>query len=222
LWFLYRLAEVYIMVPLLRPITKRWKLTLYFLILSFIVGIVVPTFKQFPISSTDTLVDSGINLDITIGYAGYMVAGYALSRYNLPSKWKKGIYLAGMIGFFVTIGATSLISLQQNDFFDLFYEYLTPNVLASSLAAFLFVKEKLENKQFTVRQEHWMRLFSRYSFGVYLSHVLIRNIIWEGGINTTLFTPILSVPFLTIVIIISSATLTGVFMQIPWLKKTVT
>src|SRR5699024_10899699 len=162
LWFLYRLAEVYVMVPILRAVTKEKKLILYFLCFSFVVGILVPTYKQFPIRSTDTIADNGINLDITIGYAGYMVAGYALHRYNLAKKWKQLIYLLGIVGFIITIGGTSLVSIKQGKQYPLFYEYLTPNIMASALAAFLLIKEKFKEKEFSAEQKKKLSLLSKY------------------------------------------------------------
>src|SRR5699024_7709447 len=169
--------------------------------------------KQFPIRSTDTIADNGINLDITIGYAGYMVAGYALHRYNLAKKWKQLIYLLGIVGFIITIGGTSLVSINQGKQYPLFYEYLTPNIMASSLAAFLLIKERFKDKEFSTQQKKRLSLLSKYSFGVYLVHVLIRNVIWKMGINTTIFTSILSVPFLAVIIIAISVLIAGALMK---------
>ena len=221
LWFLYRLLEAYIMVPLMRPIAKDKRLLVYFLSISFIVGFLIPSIQRFPIRSTFILPNDGLNLDITIGYVGYMMAGYALHKYNLPDIWKKRLYLVGILGACVTVLGTSIVSFFQGELYPLFYEYLTPNILVSSLAFFVFVKEKVKNKKFTPKQQQIIHTSSTYSFGVYLVHVLIRNILWKVGLNTTLFTPILSVPLLALLIGMLSFGVTHLLMKQPMLKKTV-
>lgn len=200
LWFLYRLTEIYVMVPLLRPLTKEKRLAIYFVLVSFVVGILIPTTNQFPVRSTDTVADNGLNVDITLGYAGYFMAGYLLSRYTLPKNWRRILYVLGILGFSVTVIGTMVKSIQEGAPYALFYEYLTPNVFFASLATFVFMKQIMQGIELPEKVEKAILHISKYSFGIYLVHVLVRNFIWELGINTTLFTPILSVPLLALLV----------------------
>ncbi|SJN26892.1 membrane protein, putative [Marinilactibacillus psychrotolerans 42ea] len=200
LWFLYRLTEIYVMVPLLRPLTKEKQLAIYFVLVSFVVGFLIPTINQFPVRSTDTVADNGLNVDITLGYAGYFMAGYLLSRYTLPKNWRRTLYGLGIIGFAVTVVGTALRSAQDGTIYSLFYEYLTPNVFFASLATFVFVKHSMEQVTLSEKMQKIIIHISKYSFGVYLVHVLIRDLIWDLGLNTTLFTPIISIPLLALLV----------------------
>lgn len=221
LWFLYRLAEVYAIVPILRPITKDKRLIYYFLAVSIIVGILTPTYRQFPIRSTDTLIDNGINFDITLGYAGYMVLGYFLHAYGLPKKIRRFIYVLGGLGAAVTIIGTSVLSLQNGQLDNILYEYLTPNVMAASAAVFLFLKQRFADRELKTGTKRMLLKLSQHSFGVYLIHVLIRDLIWRAGWNTTLFTPILSFPLSAVVIALISYALIAVLSRNKWFRNVV-
>ncbi|WP_208558936.1 acyltransferase [Marinilactibacillus kalidii] len=219
LWFLYRLTEVYIMTPFLRPITRDKQLALYFLLVSFVVGILIPTINQFPVRSTATVVDNGLNVDITLGYAGYFMAGYVLNRIQLTKNWRYGIYLLGLVGFAVTIIGTAVRSVQDGVMYSLFYEYLTPNVFFASIATFVFFKYTIEPIELSDRVKKLILHFSKYSFGIYLIHVLVRDLIWDQGINTTFASPILSIPIMVLVVGFVSYVLIWVLMRL-W-KRTI-
>lgn len=214
LWFLYRLTEVYIMTPFLRPLTRDKQLALYFLLVSFVVGILIPTINQFPVRSTATVVDNGLNVDITLGYAGYFMAGYVLNQVQLKQNWRYGIYLLGLGGFAVTIIGTAIRSMQDGVMYSLFYEYLTPNVFFAAVATFVWFKYAMEQIELSDRVKKTIVHFSKYSFGIYLIHVLVRDLIWDRGINTTFATPVLSIPIMVIFVGAVSYVLIWVLMRI--------
>ncbi|WP_373472231.1 acyltransferase [Carnobacterium alterfunditum] len=219
LWFLFRMIEIYVMIPFLRKIAEDKKMILYLIAFCFYVGFVLPSYHEFPVSSTVTFAERGINLDITFGYVGYFFAGYFLAHYDL-SKWvKKAIYLLGVAGLISTIAITSVESLKQGKHYDLPYEYLTPNVFLMSIAAFLLAKEKLNPKHVSAKFKRILLELSAYSFGIYLVHVLIIFLLWKAGVTTLFSTPFLSVPLLTLLVFCISYICIKGIAQLPFIKR---
>ena len=219
LWFLFRMIEIYVMIPFLRKIAEDKKLILYLVAFCFYIGFILPSYNEFPVSSTVTFAERGVNLDITFGYVGCFFIGYYLAHYDLKKWVKTGIYLLGAAGLISTIMITSVESLKQGEHYDVPYEYLTPNVFFTSLAAFLFAKERLQSKNFSAKFKRILSELSTYSFGIYLVHVLIIFLIWKSGLNTLFITPILSVPLLTLVVFFISYLCVKGMAQLPFVKR---
>ncbi|ALV21583.1 acyltransferase [Carnobacterium antarcticum] len=222
LWFLFRIVEIYVMVPFLRKIAEDKKTIEYLLLFCFVIGFIIPTYNSFPVSSTTTIMDNperGLDLDITFGYVGYFFAGYYLNRFTLSEKVKKTIYAFGVLGVLTTIIETSIRSLQAGEPYKLLYEYLTPNVLFASLAVFLLVKEMCQHRSFSERTQKWILEFSTYSFGIYLIHVLILFLLWKWGLNTLVVIPIVSVPLIALVVFFISYGCIKLMGKIPFLKR---
>ena len=219
LWFLFRMIEIYVMIPFLRKIAEDKKMILYLIAFCFYIGFILPSYHEFPVSSTVTFAERGVNLDITFGYVGYFFAGYYLAHYDL-SKWvKRAIYLLGVVGLISTIVITSVESLKQGKHYDLPYEYLTPNVFLMSIAAFLLAKEKLNPKIVSAKFKQILLELSDYSFGIYLVHVLIIFLLWKTGITNLFSSPILSIPLLTIVVFSISYICVKAIALLPFIKR---
>ncbi|AEB30231.1 acyltransferase 3 [Carnobacterium sp. 17-4] len=219
LWFLFRMIEIYVMIPFLRKIAEEKKIILYLIAFCWYVGIILPSYYEFPVSSTVTFAERGINLDITFGYVGYFFAGYYLAHYDLKKWIKVAIYLLGVAGLVSTIVVTSIESLKQGKHIDLHYQYLTPNVFFMSAAVFLLAKEKLHFKSVSTLFRSVLTEFSNYSFGIYLIHVLLIFLVWKTGVTTLFMTPILSVPILTTMIFCISYICVKGMAQLPIIKR---
>lgn len=221
LWFLFRIFEVYLMTPFLRKIAEDKKVIEYFMLFCLVVGFLIPTFSGFPVGSTVTFAGGEINLDITIGYAGYYFVGYYLFKYQISEKLKKIIYILGTAGAFTTIAGTSFLSLQRGGLDAFFYNYLTPNVLMTSLAVFLFFKDNGAKWSFLDKGKAFILEFSRYSFGMYLVHALVMFFLTRAGLNVELLNPILSVPLLTSLVFVISYLVIKVLAKTPVIKNVI-
>lgn len=219
LWFLFRIIELYIMTPFLRKIAEEKKMMRYLMAYCFVLGILAPTIRRFPIGSTVTIIDDWINLDITFGYVGYFFAGNYLYRYDITQKVKRWIYGLGIVGFLVTFIGTAYLSITAGEPVSYLYEYLTPNIMIMSIAVFVWFKETFQHRTFSPKAQKWIREFSNIAFGVYLSHVLIIFLLNQGNINAKLLHPIISVPLLIIVVAILGYAFVKVLIRIPGLKK---
>lgn len=190
LWFIYTIMGLYLFVPIVRKWIKNAtkKEILYFLLLWMITIIYgIPILKVYL---------PKIYLINFSGYLGYMVLGYYLSRLKQPKKYVPIILI--VLGVCITIMGTHFLTTASSNFNSYFYGYLTPNVLIVSIGIFLLFKGlKIQSQRISSVLEY----ISRYSFGIYLSHVLILKLLTEIGFNWSFTNAIFSIPLVTLVTI---------------------
>lgn len=188
LWFVYALLGLYLFIPIIRKWVKNStsKEILYFLIIWFITIIYsIPYFKTYL---------PHIPLINFSGYIGYLVLGYYLS--NLTIRHKFVPVIITIIGMGITIYGTYYLTHKKNAFSGYFYNYLSPNVLLSSVGVFLILKQ-IEIKNNTIKK--LILFFSSQSFGIYLVHVLILTLLSKFGINWIFTNPIISIPITSLI-----------------------
>jgi len=162
LWYLYLLPGLYLAIPFIHKLLKSCskKDIEIFLILWYI--------SLFLFNKRLSPYLPNFDLGFFTGYFGYLVLGYYLRIYNFNSR-----LFAYMIVCTATAIGTFYLSLQQQRFDSLLYGYLAPNTVWA--AAFLFVTFK--NKLNTAPVPKYLSWIDKYSFGIYLSHILFLNYI---------------------------------------------
>ena len=175
LWFMYTLAGLY----LLTPILSRWinaasnkEIGLYLCV--WLVTLCVPIVELVvPVNKSDTSW-----LYYFHGYAGYYVMGGVASRFGSFNKTYQIVYSVALIVFSVCFPLTVLALRINVDFYSLFWYLSITVVLMCVLWWKICHKIKKVGKVITT--------LSELSFGIYLVHILImRNVIWEiPGIDT--------------------------------------
>lgn len=162
LWFLLEMIAFYICVPFIRLITKKEnkKILIYAITILIIFNSLIPTLNN--------LFNAGINYSVMFtGYLHYFLLGYYINSFNI--KHKKITYIIGILCALITSIGTLLISFKLNNEYDLLYNYSSIFVVFTSIAVFLFMKEKF-NKPCS--NEFIKQLVGCY-FGVYLIHGLV-------------------------------------------------
>ena len=229
LWYLYMIVGLYMIVPLLRPIVQNEKLLRYFLILSFLVGIVVPqTIAILTVFRPDsaTFVQSVWDqtyLYLPFGFSFYFVLGYWLARMELT---KRKVLLAAVLviaGTSATVLLTQWINYHMLDFhlqhkIVLFYQDETVNVAATASGVFLLGR-RLFRRPYSARVQKGITVLSKATFGVYLVHPILIDVIKGLGLDTITFNPYWSVPVITILVFLSSFLVSLILNQIPFVKK---
>ncbi len=165
LWFLYMIAGLYLITPFLRKITADRKLCEYYMLLSFLFALLLPTLRKmgYPLEFFDKF---GINF--VMGYSGYFVAGYYFYKNDSSRKARCVLYALGVTGSLITVFGTYLISMNAMTAKDYLYSYYSPNVMLASVALFVAFKNLKTGKINTKRIER----ISRLTFGIYLVHDL--------------------------------------------------
>lgn len=168
LWFMYTLAGLYLLAPVLSGwLSNAAKREVEFILLLWTITLCFPVLSHFVDINTS---NQGILYYFT-GYAGYFILGYYLKKWPESIKWK-------ILMPFVAISLVAPVvckSLQlEVDFYNLFW-YLSIFVVILTVAIWKFIDQYCSR----------MRLFSiaQYTFGIYLSHILVmRFFLWKTSI----------------------------------------
>ena len=225
LWFLYLIAGLYIVVPLLRKLTESEKLTNYFLVLWFAFSVLVPTAKGFIALINDRFVGwlevvySEMGVNLVCGFTGYYMLGHWLHQHTLTKKQRAAIYALGVCGAAMTVLFTYLISKKRGYFDDTFYNAMSVFVMLEATAVFTFFKYcSPQFKNGTVR--NLLLTCSDCVLGVYLVHMFFvdhsRTIF---RMHTLTINPILSVPLITGGVFVCSLIFSWILNRIPVIRK---
>ena len=114
LWFIWLIAGLYMITPILREISKNRTASVYYILLFMIFASVVPTLRysilpNIGFSNNEVVngmiknIDS-MNLHFVLGYTGYFLGGHNLSEKELSGKNTVLCVLLGIIGFIINIG----------------------------------------------------------------------------------------------------------------------
>lgn len=225
LWFCFMIVGLYLLVPFLRKIVSDDKLTRYFLVLGFIFVFLNPQLLDFVSYISKDLrayVNSAlnkVNMNFVCGYVFYFVAGYYIDKINLSKPLRLIIYLLGIIGTAVTIYLTAKNSIEAGKLITVHYNYLSLNVLAAAIALFVFAKYNLNIAPASDKFKIFISKISKYSFGAYLVHIMIMQVLRDLDIFALTFNPILCVPFVSLMIFIISMCISAIINNIPFVKK---
>ena len=223
MWFIPMLIGLYLCLPIFCQIVLSEKATKYFLILAFVFAFLIPQIVNLSVDFTsgpiaegaealNTLV-SKMKLQMVTGYSGYFIAGYVLSRKELNRKLRRWIYAIGIVGFVLTAGLSLLASLKAGTFVDHYYGNFNCGVVLEAVAVFTWCKYNLSGSP------RWVLRFSKDSFGIYLVHVFALELILTVGLDTLSFSPIISIPVISLIVALVSWGISYLLHKIPVLNR---
>lgn len=175
-WFVYVLVGIYLVVPLLRPLTalpqrQRGRLLRYGLLLWFLFSVVYWTARHADPSVPSYW--SGAIPQLPSYYLGLVLLGFYLHHHGIRVRGRElpaGAYLALAVTAVVTtfllvwLGDTPQTSTPWP------YHNLTPQIVGYAAGLFLFAKAVMNRPG---RCYPFVALFSRLSYRIYLMHVLL-------------------------------------------------
>jgi surface polysaccharide O-acyltransferase-like enzyme len=92
------------------------------------------------------------------------------------------------------------------------YSNLSVNSIIQSTAVFVGLKDLSIKNKFISRIQG---LISNYSFGIYLVHIIVIGILFRQGIYWSFAYPLISLPLLTVIVLICSSGIIFVLRKIP-------
>jgi surface polysaccharide O-acyltransferase-like enzyme len=223
-WFLFMILGLYIVVPILKRIVDSQMITKYFLALSFLFTFLIPRLLILYTAlfgREASIISKNMNelyLYLPLGYTGYYVLGYYLQYYKVSKKVEVSIYMLALLtvffnSFFVCYNFGNNIIRRS---FPL--GYLTPIVLIQSVAIFLFFKNNIHIQSPSLKR--LLSKLSRYTFGVYLVHIIIMNLLFDDlGITNLFGYSILSMIMVSIITFLLSLFISGLINKIPILNR---
>lgn len=179
LWFIYMIVGLYIVTPLLSKLVEKKSTTQYFLAIWFIFCITPNFLKLIPnIGQYAFNYFSYFKISIAIEYSGYYVLGYYLHNYTVKKTIRVLIYVLAGISTAVIALQTIFASFKLSQPISDYLEYLLPTTALQSIAVFLCTKNRFQNIKISEKRERKIYTFSKISFGIYLSHLLIIRIMY--------------------------------------------
>lgn len=227
MWFIPIMIGLYICVPVFQRIAESEDTTKYFLLIAFGLAFLFPQIgelisdfgnqKCIEIYSVIRQCVAKLDISLFLGYAGYFVGGYYLYKTELSKHIRIVIYILGILGVFTTIGLESYLAMSTHKADGTYYGYFNVNVLMESVAVYVWFKYDVKQN---LKWSTVVRKLSECSFGVYLVHVLILELLEKYlGINTMSFHPLLTVPLISFLVFGISLMISYAINKLPWLNK---
>ncbi len=211
-WFIYAVLAIYLLAPCISCwLRSTQKETVKIYIGIFLLTLIIPYIGCYFVECKMPLEDNGY-LQYFNGFLGFALLGYYLR------KWPLKLY---SIDFFVFLLVAISIPLLGYAF------HIWPHVLiqdrqtinAASLAIVYFTV--LQHIQISPRIAPYIEIFSRYTFGVYLTHfIILRHVVWPilAPLNMNY---IYGIPITVLMTLFLSLLVVFVFAKLPFHKYTV-
>lgn len=218
LWFLYALAGLYLLLPLLQLIFKnagKMHLMLY-MCLWFIEN------SAIPLITKATSINNKIDLGLTHGLAGYFFLGAILGQAQCDARRIALGSTALIIGAFTTVWGTLWLSERSGGFDATLCDNFSPTVVLMSAGTF-FLFKTFQHRFST--QSTLIEKVASASFGIYLIHPFFLETagpaIYKFLENTPLDSLIISIPLTTLTTLFFSYGAVKTIKKIRFLKRTV-
>ena len=222
LWFLHMIVGLYLITPLLRKIAADMEAIRYYLLIallfSFVFSFAIVIFEHISFFDKNIieLVKSNyenLNVKFVLGYTPYFLLGYYLDKVFIPPKWRRGIYFLGLLGFLMNIFGN--LWLSEEAIVPPFDEGIQVPVLLQCIGIFVFAKYNVSKYDSSI-----LKLLSKFTFGVYLVHILIREVLDKFfHLNAATYRFVLWAPFLALVIFLVSMVVSAIINNIPVIKN---
>lgn len=226
MWFVLMIVGLYMCIPIIKPIVETKERTIYFLALAFVFAFAVPEImmlimdfgSETLIKASNVINDSIEKLDINmvLGFTSYFVLGYFIHKTDLTTVQRRIIYFLGIVGFAFTIIMDLIVAIKTQQCCDHYYGNFNVNILLEAIAVFTWFKYKGFKCE---KLNAFIQKLSKYSFGAYLVHIFVIELLSRVGLNSLSFNPILSVICIGVVVFVISFTISGVLNHIPIVKK---
>jgi surface polysaccharide O-acyltransferase-like enzyme len=215
LWFMYTLIGLYLIAPIISPwLEKASKKTIETYLLIWLISMCYPYLRIFlNIPNTETNM-----LYYFSGYAGYLLLGYYLHKYqDRISLCKIGVILMLIVVFSCILPAIFLwlkYKLNPMSVFD----YLSISIVVMCICWFILIRYLLDRQRINSHPHTLLVDVSNMTFGIYLCHIFImRNLIWKWTFVQSLSLP-LEILFCAIITFLISYIVVKCFSKFPFSK----
>ena len=207
LWYIYVIIGLYLVTPFLRIIVKNKQLTIYFIILCFVFSSVIPFFIELFNIEILRNITLNLNLHIPMGYVGYYVLGYYISKSNVN---KYLVYILGILGLVCNYIVFSTIGYQMN-MYDMVFRFPTTYLYTISIFV-IFKNIKIKNNKI-------IKYLASLTTGIYLVHLIILELLFNIYPFFIYDNCILNPVLLSLCIYVICVFITVFLKSIPFIKK---
>jgi len=182
LWFLWLIAGLYLLAPLLQPFAAHGSRTTH----AFVAALWLATTAVVPALTRWAGITVGVYTQPLFGYVGYFLVGASLHRF-VPARLARDA-VALLATVFVaaaawTAIATDRLSTPTRRLDEQFMDPLSPSVIAMALSGFLLARHWAANASATGRGRAAVLAVGSSSFGIYLIHPLVIDLADAAGLS---------------------------------------
>ena len=219
LWFLFMIAGLYVVTPILRQIVRDEKTTIYYLVLGFVFVYVVNMVSLFP-PMRRLLAETLNRLDVKLvaGYPCYFILGYWFSRRTLSARARKTLYIMGVLAAIFATVLNGFLAYHFNTPGDWLHENLLPHVVLMTSAVFVFCQYNLKGEHLSAKWKRWIGIAGKWSFGIYLVHAIFLDIL-QTVLPQIFRCPLVSIPLTAVAVYFVSLAAVFILDKIPVLNK---
>jgi surface polysaccharide O-acyltransferase-like enzyme len=174
-WFFIPLFAVYMSFPLLSAVEKKYRQSVFLLIagLTFLFTSLLPTVFTL----TGLRYNEGLQIPVAGGYMIYVLIGYLISNSDLKKKTRYLFYAIGLLGWFIQFVGTNLLSLPAGKIVETFKGYVNFPAVMQAVGIFVFFRYACDRWKRLERFDKICMSLSKYTFGIYLVHFYLVEII---------------------------------------------
>lgn len=222
MWFLFLIAAIYLVLPAFKKLV--FYMNGWFLPVSICIGFLIPAvFEAGPEFLGISVIDQHIIFIMKIfqkvfGWLGYFYLGYYVSQKDTAGRIRFLWYGLGTFAMVLSYYAFKAYAYRKGSAVNEFYDNISITVLLESIAVFILMKNI--NWKFSPGREKAVIKISKYTFGVYMVHMLIFYMIENrhpivGQNKSSLFI----LPLVTIIVFFVSLLISLCLNYLPILKR---
>ena len=222
-WYLYMMIGLYVYLPIFRLIVKSANKNqlLYFLIVVFLGSCVFRYIQYFDGDLCKPIAHfvKKIKMNSMIEHGYFLFLGYYLSKYETPKKIRNTIYAVAAVGMIVSVYLARVSSFKAGEYIEIWSSDRAPLQYIAAAAVFLFIKENAKKIKEDGRFAKIIYMCGYCSFGVYLIHNMLINILCSKGIGGFVGNPFLTIPLTVGFVFIISMIIVMLLKKVPWIKR---
>jgi len=214
-WYIYMILFIYLFIPFIGKGLRRINNSTVLFILAAWVLLTVLC-RSVPMNLYGWSGDYGSKLLGYFLYTGYLVVGYYLSKTEIKVsgiRWYSSVIFFSSV--IVSAVLTYLFSKEAHKPDLRMYSYLTVNSIVQTIAFFLWIKDSTIKSKYSALFQQGI---SNYSFGIYLVHIMVIGIFFNHGIFWTMAHPLISIPLVTLMTLLTSFLIIYILRKIPFGK----
>lgn len=215
LWFVYMILLLYLFIPVISKILKT--ATRKSIVIFLVLWLILNHLQLFGVISIDGFPLLFKRLYGYLLYTGYLVLGYFLqtlhSKYYLSRIFALLLYLSTVV---IASLLTYYLSSQSGKQTLTAMGTFTLNTFLQVIAIYFLVKDVEFKNKYIVS---FIQTISNYSFGIYLVHIMVISLFFRVGIFWTMAHPLISVPIVVMLTLITSFIVIFLFRKIPFMAK---
>jgi surface polysaccharide O-acyltransferase-like enzyme len=228
LWFFYILTGMYLMTPVLRIFVahaSRVHMT-YFLGLWFLLASLIPFADKVARVWGFPGFHLGLPVALAQDFVGYFILGAFLMKYS-SKEWIRDAVIIWVACLAVSFLGTGWVVMRTGGFKDTFYDNLAPHIVLYGSAFFVLVKCGLPSIESHLSRslKSFIVGLSKASFGVYLIHPVIIDILIKGRSGLVIKPadghPLFMIPAISFLVYFIAYFIVRIIQQGPYLKRIV-